>query len=397
MKGGEHTLLITEKIKIRPNKELRRRLHHLVDGKRFIYNYMVNLVNHDKISSISARNTYRKLLKENKVLNKDGDVIDPKFHDLLSSIPSQIEDICVDDIKRALKSKRKKKLLEYKSKRNSRRSFTIHRKNDSNFKFNDGLLKVVKMDTPIKLYMNKFKHYTGKEQIKRITISNNTYGWYISISYELDYNPYKMKKTNKKIGIDWGIKSFATDSSGKIFTFKKRKKLVNYEEYERLYNKLKHLQKIQSKKRLNNDTWYLSRKYESLKTKITHIYEKLANIRRNFLHYVSKYYIKNYDHIAIEDLKPSNMNKNHKLARMINEAMFYTWKVFLSYKSELYDKVLLIVNPRDTSQTCSQCGTVLKGKNKLKLSNRIFKCNSCNLKINRDHNAAINILNLSLA
>jgi len=390
-------LLITEKIKIRPNKELRRRLYQLVDGKRFIYNYMVNLVNHDKLKPYNAESVYRKLLKENKILNKDGEVIDPRFHKLLDSLPSQIEDMCCDDIKRALKSKRKKKLLEYKSKRYARKSFTIHRKSDSTFKFNDSLLKVVKIDIPIKLYMDKFKYYTGNEKIKRITISNNTYGWYISISYELSHNPYKMEKTNKKIGIDWGIKSFSTDSNGKTFTFKKRKKLVNYKEYERLYNKLKQLQKIQSKKRLNNDKWYLSRKYESLKTKITHIYEKLANIRRNFLHYISKYYVRNYDHIAIEDLKPSNMNKNHRLARMINEAMFYTWKVFLQYKCALHDKVLLIVNPRDTSQTCNQCGTVLKGKNKLKLSNRVFKCNKCALEINRDHNAAINILNLSLA
>ena len=389
-------MLITEKIKIKPNKELRKRLYQLVDGKRFIYNYMVNLVNHDKLSPYDAESKYRKSLKENEILNKDGNIIDSEFHELLDSLPSQIEDMCADDIKRALKSKHKEKLLKYKSKRNSRKSFTIHRKGNSTFKYNNELLKIVKIDNLIKLLMNKFKFYTGNEKIKRITISNNTYGWYISISYELDYNPYKMEKTNKKIGIDWGIKSFNTDSNGKTFTFKKRKKLVNYKKYKKLYDRLEQLQKIQSKKRLKNNKWFLSKKYELLKTKIIHIYEKLSNIRRNFLHYVSKYYVKKYDHIAIEDLKPSNMNKNHKLARMINESMFYTWKMFLKYKSTLYNKVLLIVNPKNTSQTCSSCGTIFKGKNKLKLSQRIFKCINCGLKINRDHNAAINVLNLSL-
>jgi len=389
-------LLITEKIKIKPNKTLERTFKNLVDVKRFIYNFMVNLYNTKKPSFRDCRNIYRKSLKGNNILNRNNEIIDERFRAMLLEAPSQIEDICSEDLKRSIKSYRKDKLLKFKSKRYSRKSFTIHRKNDSNFKFNDGLLKVVKINDPIKLSMDKFKHYTGNEKIKRITISNNTYGWYISISYELPYNPYKMEKTNKKIGIDWGIKSFTTDSNGKTFTFKKRKKLVNYQEYSRLYERLKQLQKIQSKKRINNDTWVSSNKYEKLKNKITHIYEKLANIRKNFLHYVSKYYIKNYDHIAIEDLKPSNMNKNHRLARMINESMFYTWKVLLSYKSVLYDKVLLIVNPKDTSQTCNECGSIRKGKNKLKLSQRVFKCNDCGLEINRDYNAAINILNLSL-
>ena len=390
-------MLITEKIKINPNKLLERNLKNLINAKRFIYNFMVNLYNKEKLNPRECRSSYRKMLKENKIINKNGNIIDLRFKEVLDNTPSQIEDMCSEDLKRAIKSHRKQKLLKFKSKRYSRKSFTIHRKNDNNFRFSNGLLKIVKINIPIKLYMDKFKYYTGEEKIKRITISNNTYGWYISISYELGYNPYKLEKTKKKIGIDWGIKAFATDSNGKTFTFKKRKKLVNYQEYSRLYKRLKELQKISSKKRLANETWYLSKKYEQLKTKITHIYERLANIRRNFLHYVSKYYIKNYDHIAIENLKPSNMNKNHKLARMINEGMFYTWKTLLSYKTRLYDKVLLIVNPRGTSQTCNECGTIKKGKTKLKLSQRIFKCHNCGMKLDRDHNAAINILNLSIA
>jgi putative transposase len=247
-------MLITEKIKINPNKLLERNLKNLINAKRFIYNFMVNLYNKEKLNPRECRSSYRKMLKENKIINKNGNIIDLRFKEVLDNTPSQIEDMCSEDLKRAIKSYRKEKLLKFKSKRYSRKSFTIHRKNDNNFRFSNGLLKIVKINIPIKLYMDKFKYYTGEEKIKRITISNNTYGWYISISYELGYNPYKLEKTKKKIGIDWGIKAFATDSNGKTFTFKKRKKLVNYQEYSRLYKRLKELQKISSKKRLANET-----------------------------------------------------------------------------------------------------------------------------------------------
>ena len=74
--------------------------------------------------------------------------------------------------------------------------------------------------------------------------------------------------------------------------------------------------------------------------------------------------------------------------------MYYTWKTILSYKARLYDKTVNLVNPINTSQICSTCGTKLKTK--LILNERIFKCNKCNLEINRDYNSALNILKLGL-
>ena len=106
---------------------------------------------------------------------------------------------------------------------------------------------------------------------------------------------------------------------------------------------------------------------------------------------MSKYYVVNYDNIVIEDLKPMNMLKNHKLARVISQSMFYTWKVMLTYKCNFYGKMLHLVDPKHTSQTCSCCGNQLQSK--LSLSNRLFKCEDCDLEIDRDLNAAINILN----
>jgi putative transposase len=100
-----------------------------------------------------------------------------------------------------------------------------------------------------------------------------------------------------------------------------------------------------------------------------------------------------YGTIVIEDLKPRNLLKNHKLARVISEGMFYTWKVLLQYKSKFYGRELIIINPTNTSQTCNVCGTKLSKK--LKLNQRIFKCSKCNHEEDRDINAAKNILKLA--
>jgi putative transposase len=119
----------------------------------------------------------------------------------------------------------------------------------------------------------------------------------------------------------------------------------------------------------------------------------LANIRKDFLHGVSKAYVLEYYTIVIENLKISNLLKNHKLARSIAQAMFYTWKTLLEYKCTMYGRKLIIVNPRNTSQTCSNCGTKLKEK--LQLKDRTFRCPECSYAEDRDVNAARNILALA--
>lgn len=184
------------------------------------------------------------------------------------------------------------------------------------------------------------------------------------------------------------MSKFATDSDGNYVSFKEFK---GYSNYVKLEKRLKQLQRIQSKKRLFNSQWKSSNRYKKLKHKISYIYEKLANIRKDFIHHITKLYLSEYDTIAIENLKPSNMLKNHKLARSVAMAMFYTWKITLQYKANFFGKEVVLVDPKNTSQNCSNCGE--KKETKLKLSEKIFKCNNCNHEMDRDWNAAINILN----
>lgn len=273
----------------------------------------------------------------------------------------------------------------------TKQSFTLHKKTKSTFKFDSfsekyDILKVAKME--FKIPRNKNRFLTNTEQIKRITIVKSSYGWYICILIGIPESTFTLEKVDESVGIDWGITNFATDSDGYSVSFKDFKAYRNYIKTE---TRLKILQRRLGKKRYNNKEWKSSKRCSKLKQKVAWCYEKLANIRKDFLHHVSMIYIRENQTIVIENLKSSNMMKNPKLARSISQAMFYTWKTMLEYKCKFYGRNLILIDPRNTSQVCSSCNT--KRNEKLKLNNKIFDCRSCGLEIDRDYNAAINILN----
>jgi len=118
------------------------------------------------------------------------------------------------------------------------------------------------------------------------------------------------------------------------------------------------------------------------------IHEKIANRRRDFQHKLSTQYAKNNDVIFVERLEKLNMMKNHRLAQSIMDASWGTFLQKLEYKC----KILVEVPAKNTSVDCSRCGNAVPKS----LAIRIHKCNVCNLVLDRDHNASINILNKGL-
>ncbi len=95
--------------------------------------------------------------------------------------------------------------------------------------------------------------------------------------------------------------------------------------------------------------------------------------------------------LEIEDLQIQFMVKNHHQSRAIHRVSFYIFKTMLQYKVEKFGGQLVMVNPYNTTQKCSRCGKVKTGDDKLKLKDRVYKCD-CGLKRDRDLNAAVNIL-----
>jgi putative transposase len=380
------------KVKIHPNNSLIKRIEELFNVSRFTYNWL-------NAASISLKKTkvslhdihelqkeFRMKVRTASLTDKFGNPYLSDFLILLKNAPSQISDFECKNLAKGWKTLKKSSHPKFKKKFKDKNSFTIHCKTISSIIFNNDYLKVVGINFPIKL-PNNIRFLDSSKKIKSVTFTKSNYGYYMSILIDIDDNTFLKEDTNKFIGIDWGVTNFITDSEGNKVTMKSLK-------LTKLNNRVKLLQSKLGKKRNKNSSWKTSKRYMKLKTKISYTFEKISNIKQNFIIHQANSYLSKYDIVVIEDLKPRNMIKNHKLARSISESMFYTWKVILQYKAEMYGKYVVLVNPKNTSQTCSNCGEVKDKLNKLKLSNKIFKCDHCGLELDRDHNAAINILNL---
>lgn len=218
----------------------------------------------------------------------------------------------------------------------------------------------------------------GKNVFK-ITISFNGNEYFAGFSY----NDNTVFKNNKKktIGIDLGIKTFATQSDNRISKLPKQKII-------KLEKKINVLQRVLSKKQKDSNN------YKKARIKLNKYYRKITNIRQDFLHKYTTWLAKNYKTIKIEDLNIQGMLKNRRLAKAIARNNFSDFRNKLTYKCSWYDSSLVIVDRFfASSKTCSQCGNK---KEILKLSERIYVCKKCGLTIDRDLNAAINIANWQL-
>ena len=179
----------------------------------------------------------------------------------------------------------------------------------------------------------------------------------------------------KTVGIDLGLKSFATLSDGIV--------IDNIKFFREKQSEIAKIQRHLSRKSKG------SNRHRKNKIKIARLYNKIANRRNNFLHNVTTSLVNNYDVICIEDLNVSGMLSNHKLAKAISDTSFSMFRSMLEYKCNWYGKELVVIDRfYPSSKTCSKCGWK---KEDLTLSDRVFKCENCSIEIDRDLNAAINI------
>ena len=238
------------------------------------------------------------------------------------------------------------------------------------------LLKIPKLKSWIKV----LEHRALSGKIKYVTISKTPTGQYYA-AFTCETVIQKLPSKPNALGIDLGIKDLLITSDGQ--------KVKNPRFLQQKLKRLRYAQRQVSKKHKGS-----GRRKKHI-TKLAGIHQKVSNTRKDYLHKISTYLIRENQTICVEDLAVKNMVKNHKLAQAISDVSWGELLRQLEYKAAWYGREILVIDRYfASSKTCSACQYKL---DELALSVRKWKCPNCGTVHDRDHNAAINILQAGLA
>ena len=220
-------------------------------------------------------------------------------------------------------------------------------------------------------------HYYHLDQIKRVRLVRRADGYYVQFLVSAE-NKVDVELTGNMVGLDVGIKEFYTDSNGHTEP--------NPKFYRTGEKRLKFRQRRVSRKKKG------SANRKKAINRLGRVHLKISRQREEHAKRVARCVIQSSDLVAYEDLRIKNLVKNHCLAKSINDAGWYQFRKWLEHFGGKFGKITVAVNPAYTSQECSNCGAVVKKS----LSMRTHVC-KCGFVLDRDWNAAINILKLALS
>jgi len=236
----------------------------------------------------------------------------------------------------------------------------------------DGVLKLSKVGA-----VRVVHHRPLEGTPKTCTLRRSSTGkWYVTIACEVDAQ--LLPSTGEAVGIDVGLASFSTLSTGEKTPCPKFLR-TDEKDLKRTQRKLSSAEKGTSERRKRRKI-------------VARVHERIANRRSNFAHQESRKVVNRFDVIAVEDLSVNQMVHNHCLAKSIHDAAWSQFATHLTYKAAYAGRQYVAVNPAYTSQDCSGCGH----RQKKTLAERLHSCVCCGLVLDRDHNAALNMKRLGL-
>ena len=221
-------------------------------------------------------------------------------------------------------------------------------------------------------------HRPCEGKIKTMTIRRSSTGkWYVSFAVEQEL-VIREHVGDEVTGIDLGLTTFAMHSNGETIEnprFFRTDEIALVKAQRRMSKEAKGTPERRTRRRV-----------------VSRIHERIANRRKNFVHQESRKLVERYRTIAFEDLKIKNMQQDSRLAKSIADASWGMMVQATQNKAEEAGSRVVLVNPKNTTQFCSRCGSYVRKE----LSDRVHSCPACGLVMDRDQNAAINILRLGL-
>ncbi len=228
----------------------------------------------------------------------------------------------------------------------------------------------------MKLIGSRDLNFYPVSQIKRVRLVKRADGYYVQFGIQVDRTE-AVKPSRNAVGLDVGLNEFYTDSNGQT--------IENPRFLRQGVRRLKQAQRHVSKRVKGSKNRGKARRILGLR----HL--KMSRQRKDWAVKLAQCVAQSNDLIAYEDLRIKNMVKNHCLAKSINDAAWYQFRVWLEYYGKVFSKITIAVPPNGTSQDCSRCGVAVKKS----LSTRTHVC-QCGCVLDRDHNAARSILSRGL-
>ncbi len=356
-----------------PNNLQRTSLHQHAGVARFAYNWGLE----QRITLFKEHqgdDRFTDAMKQHKLLNTLKKTQFPWMYECSKCAPQEaLRDLgrAFKNFYRGLKAEKRVGFPQFKRK-GVKDSFRL----TGTIRFEGRMLQLPQIGK-VRIKERRKSYYKGR--ILSATLRRRANRWFASVTVEEEV-PDSAPIRENAVGVDLGIKTLATLSDGTI--------IANPRALERRLNKLRRLSRSLSRKKKG------SRNHEKAKLRLATMYLKTFNLRQDTLHKVTTYLAKSHSKIVIEDLGVSGMMKNRKLARAIADVGWYEFRRQLEYKCRWYGSQL-IVAPRTfpSSKRCSSCG---HKKRELSLSEREYHCDACGLRIDRDLNAALNLVTVSL-
>ena len=372
------------KIRIYPTKSQEALMWKHIGSCRFIWNYMLS--EQERLYDLGERHLSAfDMINLLKPLKNDGE------HEWLYEVSNTSLQIACQDLDKAYKSffKKQSGFPKFKSRKRSKPNYPICA---TGFYFNEGKVQIQKLGK-VK-YKTDFDLPQGRDakfSNPRISFINGK--WILTFGMECENQTPEL--TEKRVGIDLGIKDLAVvaiDNESAVFHNINKSRSVR-----KLKRKIIYLQRSISRKYEQNrvgNKYFKTNNILRQEIKLRRLHARLSNIRSNYIHQCTHYIVSKLPcRVVMEDLNVSGMMKNEHLSKAIQEQCFFEFIRQMKYKCE-WNGIEFIQVSRfyPSSKTCSNCGCI---KHDLKLSDRTYFCPECGFVIDRDLNAAINLMKYS--